>query len=306
MKTVLFLNHKEKSCGVYQYGYRTSEIITKSKKHNIKYAEIDNEEEYWYFINTFSPVAVIYNYYPSTMPWLNPGILHSNRDKFKQVAIFHEVPITLFDYYIYADPTMPESGYNFSVGRPLIDFETEYKDNDILTIGSFGFGFGNKGYWNLVRLVNQEFDSAIINLHISFATFGDKDGKSALSIADYCRNIDIKSSIQLNITHHFMSTEELLKFLAGNTLNAFLYDESYGRGPASTIDYALSVKRPIAITKSHQFRHIRDTKPSICIEDTNLKTIIENETKPLEKFYKIWSSENLIRDYENILDRICL
>jgi len=305
MKTVLFLNHKEQSCGVYQYGYHTSQIITKSKKYNIKYAEVDKEEEYWHFINTLSPEVVIYNYFPVTMPWMSHLILDSNRDKFKQIAIFHEVPITGFDYYIHIDPTVIEEGINFSVGRPLIDFETEYIDNIVPIIGSFGFGFENKGYWDLIRLVNQEFDSAIINLHIPFATYGDKNGASALSTAERCRNIDIKLGIQLNITHHFMPTEKLLEFLAGNTLNAFLYTESYGRGPASVIDFALSVRRPIAITKTTRFCHLQNIKPSIYVEESSLTDIIKNGTKPLEKFYEMWSNENLIKDYEDILDKIC-
>jgi len=244
------------------------------------------------------------------MPWINHTLLDSKRNKFKQIAIFHEVPLTGFDYYICVDPTDEfKTLYNwidFSVGRPLIDFETEYKNNNIPIIGSFGFGMGNNQYWNLVKLVNSEFDKAVINLHISFGAFGDKDGKSALSIAEECRKLNTKLGIQLNITHNFMPVEKLLKFLARNTLNAFIYADLYGRGPSSTIDYALSVKRPIAINKSYQFRHLQGIKPSIYVEESSLTDIIKNGIKPLEKFYKMWASGNLIKDYEDILDKICL
>lgn len=306
MKTVLFLNHKEKQCGVYQYGKRTADIITKSLDYNIVYAEIDSGAEYSQHVGCFSPSAVIYNYYPSTMPWLTHSVLDSGRGRFAQFAIFHEVPLTYFDYYIHTDPTRLEDNTNFSVGRPLLDYEVTYSTNPIPVIGSFGFGFGNKGYDDLVRLINTEFDEAVINLHIPFAKYGDEQGISANSLAKMCREVSLKPGVQLNITHDFLTTEKLLEFLASNTLNAFPYHcyDSYGRGPASTIDYALSVKRPIAITKSYQFRHLVDVEPSIYIEEVGLRTIIENGIEPLKKFYKLWSASNLIKDYERILGHV--
>ena len=51
MKTVLFLNHSEQHCGVYQYGKRVIDIIKKSDVYNFIYCEIKNEHEARHNIN---------------------------------------------------------------------------------------------------------------------------------------------------------------------------------------------------------------------------------------------------------------
>ena len=47
-----------------------------------------------------------------------------------------------------------------------------------------------------------------------------------------------------------------------------------------------------------------DVDPSICIIKNNLKTIIQNGFAPLQKHYNEWNTENLLWDYERILDSI--
>lgn len=45
-KRVLFINHKQKQCGVYQYGLRTANILKKSLNYDIFYCEFENKEEF--------------------------------------------------------------------------------------------------------------------------------------------------------------------------------------------------------------------------------------------------------------------
>ena len=52
------------------------------------------------------------------------------------------------------------------------------------------------------------------------------------------------------------------------------------------------------------FRHLFDCYPSICIEDNSLKTILENGGTNLERLCEEWSPENLLWDYERIIDDI--
>ncbi len=52
------------------------------------------------------------------------------------------------------------------------------------------------------------------------------------------------------------------------------------------------------------FRHLFDCYPSICIEDNSLKTILENGGTNLERLCEEWSPENLLWDYERIVDDI--
>ena len=88
------------------------------------------------------------------------------------------------------------------------------------------------------------------------------------------------------------------------SLNVFLYSERKGRGCASTLDFALSVKRPIAITKSNAMAHIYNATPSICIEDRNLKEIMASGFIPLEPYYEKWKPEKFIEAYEKIVEAI--
>jgi len=80
-----------------------------------------------------------------------------------------------------------------------------------------------------------------------------------------------KDGVKLVTSHEFLEKEQLLDFLAQNTLNAFFYDRCEGRGISSAIENALAVHRPIAITRSNMFRHVLSenpsiTEPPICIE----------------------------------------
>ena len=45
-QNILFLNHKKKQCGVYQYGVRLFDIIKQSNKYCFQYFEIENIHEY--------------------------------------------------------------------------------------------------------------------------------------------------------------------------------------------------------------------------------------------------------------------
>lgn len=270
MNNIIFLNHKQRQCGVYQYGRRTAAILAKSKKYNFIYCEATGESELEEFVSTYKPIAIIYNYVSATMGWLRKNTFI----KLKGIAhycIHHEGGDPLngaFDKYIMTDSTFSDLGNKFSIPRPLFeDYHSTIQSPSIPTIGSFGFGFNNKGFEKLVKLVNKEFDEAKIRLHIPFAFYGDADGSIAKSIANACQMHITKPRISLQVTHDFLTDEQVLDFLSGNTLNAFLYDEMIGRGLSSVIDYALSIRRPIAITRSHMFRHIYGTSPSICVED---------------------------------------
>lgn len=306
MKNILFLNHRQKQCGVYQYGYRSAMILEKSEKYNFIYCEIESESELLQSIETHNPGAIIYNYVSATMGWLNKDILL----KFKNIlhyGIYHEGTEDLnggFDKYIMIDSTFADSGNRFSIPRPLFEgYETTSHLPSIPTIGSFGFGFNNKGFEKLVKLVNKEFDEAIIRLHIPFAFYGDSDGAISKSIASACESHVTKPNIKLVITHDFLSDEQVLDFLSGNTINAFLYDDMVGRGLSSVIDYALSVRRPIAITRSHMFRHISNANPSICIDNTSLHEIMKRNGDELKPYSDWHSNSNLIAKYEQILGK---
>ena len=311
--TILFVNHKPQKCGVYEFGLTVGKTLINSKRYNFIYREIDSWVEFNEIFNQIKPAIVIYNYYPSTMGWIsewNGLSINSHKVKAIQIGIIHEITQDvadnstdmLFDYYIAPDPTLLlKNPIVYKTGRLIPHFEGKSQYNKIPTIGSFGFATNGKGFIKIIEKVSEEFDEAIINLNISFAKFADENGDNARRISEQAHKLITKKGILLNITHEHLSTEDLLKFLSKNDLNVFLYDYQENRGISSATDWAIAVKKPLAITKSSMFRHLFDCYPSICIEDNSLKTILENGAKPIERLCEEWSPENLLWDYERAI-----
>ena len=305
MKNILFINHKQKQCGVYQYGYRMGMILSKSIEYNFIYCEVDSQDEYLKLIEDYNPSGIIYNYHPDTMNWMS-NVLINNFNKIIHYGIHHEgtpaIPI-LFNNYILNDSTQKDNKNYFSVPRPIFENDNlQYSTPSIPTIGSFGFGFNNKGFERLCKLVNEQFDEAVIKFHIPFSYYGDNDGQLAKSMIEKCKSLLTKEKIKIVASHEFLTDEGVLRFLSENTLNAFLYDDAQSRGLSSVIDYAISVRVPIAITKTNMFRHISNTTPSICVEDRALKEIIKSGVEPLQQYRDKWSNKNLITKFEYILN----
>lgn len=336
-KRVLFVNHKKAKCGVYEFGKNVASTLLLSRKYEFIYVECENLKELKAKIEINHPDVIIYNYNPSTMTWITtklfPRLYINNTlyfNKIPQIGIIHEVTQevadsatnyyrkflvfgkagcfinSLFDYYIAADPTLLlKNPIVFKTGRLIPKYEEKtYGADDIPIIGSFGFGTPKKGFEEIVQLVQSEFNEAIIRFNIPPADFGDDNGVNALAIADRCRSLITKQGIKIYITHTFLSNEDLLNFLAKNTINVFLYESQSNRGISSVIDYALAVGKPIVVSDSTMFRHIFSANPSIRISQNNLKTIIKNGTVPLQRYLLEWNEKNLIWDYERIIDGV--
>lgn len=299
MQTVVIVNSKEAACGVHQYGRRVACVTQKSTRYHFAYVEVSSREEFVARLPELNPVAVIYNWHPSTMTWLNSSITSGP----KQLILFHEHMIEGFDGYIHTDPGIVENGKDFVVGRPLFEYTEAHPVNTTPVIGTFGFGFVNKGFTRLAEMVVKEFGVALLRMHVPSAKFGDENGDTARLLVRECCEITAGSGVRVEASHDFKSDFGLLDWLAGNSLNAFLYDDMYGRGIASVLDYALSVRRPIAISDTCMFRHIKDASPEITIEKAgSLSAILKGGTAPLEKFYALWSRENVMRDYERVVN----
>jgi SAM-dependent methyltransferase len=332
-KRILFVTHSSKQCGVYEFGKKIFQAISTSDVYNFIKVECNSLGDLKEAINTHLPQAIIYNYHPTVLPWVctkvSKGLYKNNisAEEPIQIGLIHEVTQivadtatgyrnkwilgesqkklnSLFDFYIAPDPTLLlKNPLVFKTGR-LIDKYEGYVQPKEFTFGSFGFGTPNKGFQNVVKRIQSEFDAATIRLNIPAADFGDEKGENAKNIAADCEAIITKPGIKLEVSHEFKDNTALLDFLAGNAMNIFLYEDKYGRGLSSAVDNALSVQRPIAVSRSPMFRHILSARPSVCAEDNSLKEILANGFGPLEKISKDWTSENLKWEYERVLNRI--
>lgn len=311
MKRVLFVNHRQPACGVGQLGSRYYRNLVETTKYACLYIDIDGIDEFKHWTHELSPDAVIYNYYSgATMPWLSPALISAQRSNFKQVGIFHELPLESmgFDLILHQDPTSTDAFPHWSLPRTIPRYDgVVYPYSKVPRFGSFGFGLGGKGFAELVTMVCQEYDEALIHLHIPFAHFGDADGVAAHAHADNARKEVSKPGVMLTIDHGFWQEDELLDWLAGNNCNAFLYHPHYGRGISSVTDYALAVKRPLAITHSFQFQHITRIDDSFCVDGDHPKTlhqIIDMGAHLTDPFRELWSREAFVASFEAALASI--
>jgi len=296
MKTVLILNHKIEACGIQQTGRRLYSLAADSDKVNFVYREIDSLREFIAVTRKIRPDTILYNCNNATMPWLTEDIV---RDDSATSIFYHHDDYEIRKYYdkylFLGNDDMLTEGLvprekRILVPRTLLPpYKGEYKKNKVVTIGSFGFGFWQKGFHTLVKLVNDTFDEAVINLHLTKSYFVDKDGKILNEVSKECMRLNTNPKVELNITHDFKDDDGILEFLAGNDINVFLYNAGGNGGLSGVPDYALAVRRPIAISNYPMFRHIM--KDEIRVDKHSLQEILAQGTKPLEEFYENWSNE---------------
>jgi hypothetical protein len=324
---VLFINSQVQECGVHQFGLNLWRILDSSKEHSFSYTMPKDDAELLEAIKVSSADILLYNFYPCTMQWVTLQTLNKVRALgLKQLTIFHETPVTGFDAFIYPDPTFEPKSERlndwFPIGRPIPPAvasprkpgknSKKKKGADaaatesarVPIIGSAGFGFGWKGHVRLVEKVVAEFEKAKIRLHLPFAKFGDADGIQAKAIAEQCRTRRAFSNIELEISHDFMAPDQFVEWLAGNDLNAFLYDDTdRSRGIASTIDHALAARRPIAVTRSWMFRHLWDVE-GIFVEESPLSAIMARGIEPLRPIYERFADKRVREQVEEVIGRI--
>jgi hypothetical protein len=310
MKKILFISRKAERCGVADYGRRVNAALQKSSLFETHWAEVETEADYINWYNKVMPDLVLYNYYPVILPFVTDTFLAPIRNV-PHVTVYHEVGLYFHpDAIIDIDSTredIPEQNY-FTSPRPLFE-NMDLKDfppNEVPTIGSFGFGFPDKNFPKIAELVCSQFDRAKIRLNTPFATFGDSDGNTARGEVEKMRRIiaDSGKDVELEVTHDFLEHTDLLNFLKQNDINIFLYDPHNTRSLSGSIDYALSVRKPIGISRSWMFRHINWVTPSIFVDERPLKDIIADGIEPLKPIYEKHSNKALLEKYEYALTTI--
>ena len=309
--TVFLVNHKVKNCGVYQYGKRVASILSKSKNLLVHYLEMDDSNDFLTQVNIHNPSVIVYNHLTGTMPWVDTTFVNQLRQRgIKQGTIVHNVAYsTFFDFYLHQDPNYNVHQNNYKLLRPLFEYNKSVAvDPHKIKIGSFGFGFASKQYEQLCACVRDNFLRTNVpvelRLHLTHSHFCE-NSRDIQNIKYNASRILNNPNINLVITTDFISDDDLLDFLAENDLNIFFYQKYHEyNGISSSVDYALSVKRPIAICKSNMFSHIWNTKPSICVEEMALTDIINMGITPLEQYYNSWSHNKFIEVFEHNINDV--
>ena len=307
----MFLNHKIKNCGIYQYGYRIKTILEKSTNISYDYQEVDTYNEYAKLLRKTKYDAIIYNYCSPMMPWLS---LNTINKTIKSIGLMHPNSPCIFDIICNLDPTFKNYKNHFSIPRPICEnYSTEnlisenkkfieYSKKDIPIFGSFGFACGYKGFVKMIEIINNQYDNCIIKIVMPSAAFYPNNYFEIEK--NKCLHVKRKSGIELLITNNFFTNDELLLFLQSNTLNMFLYDyitPTYNIGISSVIDFALSVDTPIAISNSYMFRHIYSD--DICVNKNSIKHCLSKSNNKLEVCRTSNSHSNFLKKMEFILQQ---
>ena len=300
MRNVLIFNNTLKECGCHSYGERISQILSKSTKYNFLYFEVSSQKEVDDHILSNNPICCIVNYHADSMGWLE---LH--KIKCPKIGIPHEFqPHKDFDHIISLITKEVESEKLSHISRPLFEYEPKKTIcNDVITIGSCGFGFSNKNFEKLCEIVNYYYDEAIINLHITDC-WATKHIKQAELLKKFCQSKITKQKIKLNVTTEYISDIELLDFLNKNDINIFLYDRQPERGQASILDYAISAKKPIGLSNSFMFHHLGEFYERMNLSNNSIENIIKYGIKDIEVLNERWSHKNFINDIEKIVEKL--
>lgn len=294
LSKVIFISNTPDRCGVNQYGKSVYGLLSKSDKLQMCYAPCDTYVDAVQQIYRFSPDVIVYNYHRYTMAWLDKSFV-KRFPKMKQIAIEHEVSMP-------APKNLTKRIPQATLPRVLYPCVDKYKDKDIPIIGSFGFGGWHKNFHGLVSMVQEQFDEAVIRLHMPPSAYIDPTGEIAKQVSFECISRVEKPGIKLEIDFDFFTLDQLLTWLNQNTLNAFNYVRNKKQiGISSVIDWALSARRPIAISDSFMFSHLADVAPLIRMDMNPLQNIIDRGTRVLEPYYRKWSNEAFIKTWERIL-----
>ena len=305
MLTLALVNHKEKECGVHNFGVNCFRILRKSNTINYVYMEICSADELLMAARVWSRNvdAYIYNWHPHKARWLNDEVIQAvNRPQF--LITGHDVTDT-FPHILHnfvCDPTY-EAHDNFSgFSRPIVTFDdVNYAPPDArqYIIGSFGFAQVDKQFPKIVQRVSNAFSTPVtVNLHMPFGEFVDKSGGLAASIAEACRKV-AGPHVELNISHDFLGDYRALCLkLNMNDVNIFDNIDQPWRGCSSSIDAAISAQKPFGCNRSTMYRHVRDCA-GVILDETPLQEIIGNGIAPTLHLMNLWSHERFIDDFES-------
>lgn len=302
----LFLNTEKAVCSIYESGKMAYECLILSNMYQLDYLELSKTNrnistEYDFYI---------FNYHWVTMGWLDTKFI-KQLPGFKATIVLEVSPNDPFacvskddfDAYLVLDPTCMHVQHNVHTFPRPLDIPhhsiASHQAKKIPIIGTFGLSAGDKGFDEVVKAVNEEFDAALIRINIP-----KSDHFPSKAFDEFINNlasIPIKEQIKIETTRHYFDKEELINWCAQNTLNVFLYNRRIGNGMSTTTDQAIVSGRPLAVSTNPTFRHIHSyIKPYPYL---SLKDAIELTPPLVHKIQEDWKPVNFALKFEDVLQK---
>lgn len=299
-------------------GQLLANVLESHPDYNIEIFHTDDKQAAQNKIEVIRPDATILNFHPGVNPWMENLMLRSIYPNMKNFCIVWDKanqfaeqwnPYThpVWQYMLTFEDSAVENEGVFRVNHVLPVHPTvQYVDRGVPVIGWQGFPAPWKGVHRIAAQVQHEFDEAIIRLHMPDGFYTQPKNVYGPQILQQVRSIITKPGIKIEVSNDWLEEQDIVNWLAQNTINCYFYDYLDGAGMSGSIDYAIAAKRPIAITKSHQFKTYWNLQPTINIEESSLKQIIANGLQPWEPVYKRFTKEQIWEDFNRIFQRIGL
>lgn len=275
--TVLVVDHGHSTrCGIRDLGVRIAERL------GAAHADCNSYEDYMSWRMVHLPDVIIVNYRADLMPWWRPS---TNTPTF---AVLHQYgPATVdqraaellargFDHVLVLDPTVhPADPRVHAVGRPLPPEPSSGVGPrpDVPRIGSFGFAFPHKGFADVAAEV-ATIPDAVYALHMPEAHFNGAQGMPVFTDGILA---DVRSRLNghaLEFSDDELTPQELVDWLAGNTVNCLLYAPGQPEaGLSSALDYLIAAGRPILVSDAEMFG--ADDERAATWPDVRLEYVME-------------------------------
>jgi len=316
----LFITHKTKQCGVKEHGHRFLSALVEHSPPQDEWisAEVSSAQEIRRAVDYHRPGVTVVNLHPLTTPPL-PNIPNGGFNT-RLVALPHENLTSkaagsfLSDYkcfsaVLWQDPTLVDDFPGvYKIGRVVPRFlkTRERRKYPKTLIKVFGFGFGDKQPELMIKLIEESFDSAVIEGHFPTNEIADPDGRNGeimmerLSKAVTKPGLEVVSSWPM-LQKSYMPQNDMIEWLSESDVNLSLHGD--GTGIASTTDLMLAARAPFAVNDSPFFRHL----PSeIKIRPGNpIKGIMAQGIEPWKDLVDFeWSPARFSKNVNEALKRI--
>jgi len=316
----LFVNTREANCSIYEKGVTFFDINEDSENWHMDYVEVDYlDRDQLYngrivLKNGMAPPkydTIIWNYHPYTMKELEQiDCTHFHKlNTINYCMVVEEVsneehPVIanvpdVFNGYIILDPTKrfadPRYHYYPRVLTKIIEGKKIIPEVPI--IGCFGYVTVDKGFDLIVAAASAEFEKSIVRFNLPQAAYADQNKNLLNQVLQQC-HAAARDNVELQITHNFYNTDELIDWCSQNTINVFLY-QRHIQGIAAAPDQAVASGRPIAVSQNPTFRHILQyQKP---YPEMSLRETIENGVDYVKQIQYDWSRERCIQRLTEII-----
>jgi hypothetical protein len=310
---LLMVNGHAQRCGVYQFGANLFVVL---RTHDDYYGYTIGHQGFadaeTFLAGVENHDGIILNWHAATMNWMHNGLLAQVRAEGKKVILIphdEDVRFSEVDAILFIDPTIDPATLppkQFVMGRPVFPGSQIPPYGKRFTVGFGGFAFDHKGIEKIIGLCQQEGIVGVVRLHLPPSDYGYNPSYISSLHTQFEQGLP---GVHIELSEGFISTYELVDFMAGNDINIFPYEDQrvVNRGISSITDIALASRRPFMISRSNMFRHFLE-------EDRELMTIGKvgimecfmryKENDYLEKYRQLWSPEENKRRLANVVKEI--